>query len=462
MDVRDYLRLVRKRWILIVAFVVGAIALGAVYTLATPKKYEASARMFVALDNGGDTSQLAQGNSFAQARVQSYTQVATSPAVLTPVIKSLHLDMTVKELAGKVSADAPLNKVIINLHVTDGSPERAAQLANAVAAQFATTITALDRPHGGDPIVRLTVTNAADVPSAPISPKTSLNLALALILGLALGVGSAVLLDTLDNTVKTPELLNTLADAPILGVVPLDKNAEVQTIAITADPHGRRAEAYRQMRTNLQFLDVDSPPKIIAVTSAMPGEGKTTTALNLAVALAETGKIVCLIETDLRRPTIASSTGLVGSVGLTSVLVGDVELPDALQKIGTNLTVLTAGPIPPNPSELLVSEHARSIVTRLSAIFDYTILDTAPLLPVADGIEVATQAEAVLLVVRSGKTTREEVQRARESLNQIAGKPVGAVLSMAKRGTSGDGYYYYNSYGPRETPVETTPSAVAR
>jgi capsular exopolysaccharide synthesis family protein len=245
-----------------------------------------------------------------------------------------------------------------------------------------------------------------------------------------------------------------------MGIIPLDKKMAKNPIAFRADPHGLRAESFRQLRTNLQFVHVDSPPKIIAVTSALPGEGKSSTALNLAASLAEAGHKVCLIEADLRRPTLAKTMGLLGAVGFTSVLIGQVSVEDALQNIGTNLVVLTSGPVPPNPTELLASSHAKEIIRTVAVNVDYTIIDTAPLLPVADAAEIAAIAEATLLVVRAGKTTRDQVTRARQSLAKVDEKPVGAVLSMAKlKGSTDYGYYYYSYRPQRRSRVATRSKA---
>ena len=222
-------------------------------------------------------------------------------------------------------------------------------------------------------------------------------------------------------------------------------------ISFRADAHGSRAEGFRQLRTNLQFVDIDKPPKIIAVTSALPKEGKSSTAMNLATALAESGQQVCLIEADLRKPSIAQALGLVGDVGLTSVLIGKTSLDAVLQNAGMNLAVVTSGPIPPNPSELISSEAFRHTLQEAAARADVVIVDTAPLLPVADGAQIAALADATLLVVRAGKTTRDQIRQAVESLGRVDVVPVGAVLSMAQRRRGSDYPYYYAEYRPRPT-----------
>ncbi len=451
MDLRDYIRVLRRGWALILAFVVVGIALGVGLTLATKNVYQATAQVFVASALADTSVDAAQGNTFTQARVQSYISIATSPSVTSPVVKQLKLTITNSDLASKITADAPLNKVLINLHVADHDPAQAARLANAVAAQFKTAVEATDANQGtGKSLVKLTTIQPATVPTAPITPNKVLNLGLGLILGLLVGIGVAVLREVLDNTVKGPEDFAELG-VPVMGHVPFDKRTTRTPIAFRSDLHGARSEAFRQLRTNLQFVDVDNPPRIIAVTSAIPGEGKTTTAINLAAALAEAGSRVCLIEADLRRPSIAKSLGLVADVGFTTVVIGKAPIETVLQNAGRNLAVLTSGPIPPNPSELLLSQHAKQIITEIAAKVDYTIIDTPPLLPVTDGAEIATVADATLLVHRAAKTTRDQVNRSVEALDKVGRRPVGVILNMITRGSGKYDYqygYYYSTYRP--------------
>ncbi|MDT4997767.1 MAG: tyrosine-protein kinase [Pseudonocardiales bacterium] len=457
MELRHYFRLIRKGWPVILAAMVLCTALGLGVTLASKKIYQANVQLFVALTPEA-SSQLAQGNTFVQDRVQSYLEFATAPAVTAPVISSLKLPLKQDKLAGMISADAPQNEVLINLHVQDTDPTRAATVANALAAQYAKYVVATEQTDStGKPIVKLTVIHPATVPGAPIKPDKTINLGLGVLLGLLAGVVIVVLRDVMDNTVKGPRDFEDL-NVPVLGHVPFDKRVAKTPIAFRGDPHGPRSEAYRQLRTNLQFIDVDNPPRVIAVTSALPGEGKTTTAINLAAALAEAGNRVCLVETDLRRPTLARSLGLVGDVGFTTVLIGKTPVESVLQNAGRNLAVLTSGPLPPNPSELLLSEQAKALIASIAEQVDFVILDTPPLLPVADGAEMAIVADATVLVHRAGKTTHDQVQRAVQVLAKVDRHPVGAILNMVTRsGARYGGYeygYYYVDYAAQTPKVK--------
>jgi capsular exopolysaccharide synthesis family protein len=458
MDLRAYLRLLRRGWPVVLALVVLGVAAGVGLTLATTKVYRADVQTIVSASSISSTSDLAQGNSFVEQSVQSYTSIANSPTVTDAVVRERGVKLTASALAAKISADAPLNKVLINLHVTDTDPRHAARLANLVAVKFVTAVQDIAKTDAnGSSVVKISVIHPAVIPTEPIKPNKLLNVGLGLVLGLLIGIGVVVLRDVLDTTVKGPSDFDDVG-VPVLGQVPLDKRTTQTPIAFRGDPHGVRAEAYRQLRTNLQFVNVDDAPRIIAVTSAIPGEGKTTTAMNLAAALAEAGHRVCLIEADLRRPTIASTLGLVAEVGFTTVLIGKASVDDALQSAGRNLQVLTSGPVPPNPSELLISEHARAVILEAATKADYTIIDTAPLLPVADGAEIAAFAQATIVVHRAGKTTREQVERSVAALAKVGEKPVGVVLNMVSRGTGGrnDQYDYYYTYGPAKDASDAT------
>lgn len=454
MELRDFLRIVRKGWPLILALVVLGSAVGVGITLATTTIYQATVQIFVAAATSSDASQLSQGNLFSQAQVQSYISIANAPSVTVPVIREFNLDLTPDQLADQITADAPETKVLINLHVADQNPETAASLANAIAAQF-NVVVAKTAETDGKAVVKLTVIHPATAPISPIKPNKFIDIGLGFLIGLLLGLGLVVLRDRLDNTVKGPNDFEALG-VPVLGYVPLDRRTGKAPIAFRGDLHSARSEAYRQLRTNMQFVDIDNPPRIIAITSPMSADGKSTTAINLAAALAEASFRVCLIEADLRRPSLAKSLGLVGDVGFTTTLIGRAPIESVLQSAGRNFSVLTSGPVPPNPSELLISDNARRLIAEIADRFDYTIIDTAPLLPVTDGAQIAAIADATLIVTRAGKTTKEQVERSVAALEKVGRRPVGVILNMLTRGSGGykNGYgYYQGEYRPDRFPA---------
>jgi capsular exopolysaccharide synthesis family protein len=449
MDLRDYGRTLRKRWMLIVAFLL--IGTGAGYAanqLAVPV-YEAQTQLFVSAESSGATlADANQGGLFTQQRVISYAQIVNTPSVLGPVIATLNLHTTTDALAKEVSATAPLDTVLINVSVDDTSPFRARDIANAVSTEFADQVRILETPaSGGDPPVKLTVVKQADLPLLPVSPRTKVNLALGMLLGLALGVGLAVLRDSLDTSIKRAEDLQRITGAGTLGMIAFDHDAQKSPLVTAIDPTSQRSESFRTLRTNLQFVDIDHPPRTVVITSAVAGEGKSTTACNLAITLAQAGIRVALVESDLRRPKIAEYLGVEGSVGLTSVLIGRATLDDALQTWGrSGLAVLASGPIPPNPSELLGSGHMVALLRQLQQRFDVVIIDAPPLLPVTDAAVLSRICDGAVIVVRYGKTKREQLERTTKALSTVDARILGTVMNMAP--TKGpDAYAYGYGYG---------------
>lgn len=452
MELQDYLRVLRKRWRLIILCTLLALAGAAGATLLTTPVYKAEAQLFVsASSNVSDINSAYQGGSFTLQRVKSYADIVATPPVTQPVIDSLGLKVTPEELAGKIEASNPLDTVLLNIAVSDPDPRLARDIANAVATQFTAVVRQLETPEGDkQPLVKTTVVKAAETPTKPESPRPTLNLALGLLVGLAIGVGAAVLRETLDTTVKSTDEVKELTKGPVLGVVPEDAKADSQPLVGDAShTDSPRVEAYRQVRTNLQFVDVDHPVRTLVVTSAVPAEGKTLTVCNIAVAMAETGRRVVLVEADLRRPRAADYFGLEGAVGLTNVLIGQARVSDLLQQWGRlPLWVLPSGPLPPNPSELLGSHQMGELLKELADEADVIILDAPPLLPVTDAAVLATQCDGALLVARHGHTTRDQLVGAAATLEQVGAHLFGTIVNRVPvKGSGGYGYGYSYGYG---------------
>jgi non-specific protein-tyrosine kinase len=453
LDLSDYLRFLARRWRAIVALSLLGTAVGAFVANATTPQYRATSTLFVSLQDWDDTVKLNQGNTFAQARVRSYAEVVTSPHVTEPVTESLRLDMTPSQLARKITTEVPLETVLLKITVTDTQPSRAARISNAIAHRFAEVIADIERPAGArlSP-VRLSITQPAHRPNAPASPNLVLNLALGLVAGLSLGTGLAVARESLDTSVRSrSDLTRCLAEAggpAVLGSVVLDQRVFRHPVATDDDAFGRRAEDFRRLRTSLRFVDIDAPPKVIAVTSAVPSEGKTSISINLASALAEFGSSVCLIDADLRRPSVANALGLVRDAGLTTVMIGQANAEDVMQSAGS-FSVLASGVLPPNPAEMLGSAQFRTVVRSLADRFDHVVIDTAPTLPVADTPAMASAVDGYLLVARYGKSTRGQLTEAVRALQNVGKTVLGSVLNMVPAKRDSEQYGYGYAYRPR-------------
>lgn len=420
------------------------IAGGISLTLAAT--YTAKTQLFVAIQSSGSVTELQQGNTFSQARVQSYVKTATTPAVLQPAIDSLGLQTTPAQLASKIEASADLNTVLINISAADGSPVQAAAIAQAIADSLIETIDRLEKPsQGGTSPVRLSVITPAIAPTAASAPNTGLNLAAGLLAGLGLGLGTSMLRTTLDTKIRGEADVRRITDAAVLGGVAFDADATKKVLLTQVAPQSPRAESFRQIRTNLQFAHVSHQSKAVLVTSSLPGEGKSTTAINMAIAMAQAGQRVALVDADLRRPMVSEYLGLERDAGLTTVLVGNAALEDLMQPWGQDqLFVLTSGQIPPNPSELLGSKPMKEVIAKLECDFDAVIIDAPPLLPVTDAAVLAQRVGGVVLVIGSHQVKRTDLEKSLSALDMVKADLLGVLLN--KLPSSGPDAYAYTYY----------------
>ena len=446
MELKDYIRILRKRWIVIVALTLaGIISAGAASVLTTPL-YKATTQVFVSTSQGGSASDLNAGSSFTLQRVQSYAQAVGTASVLQPVIKSLGLNVTVGELAKQVEASAPLNTVILNITVTDPDRNSAAAIANAIGETLPEIVDEIEKSdEGGESPVKVSTLQPAVVPLEAASPNNKLNLALGLLVGLALGVGLAVLLEVLDTRIRSIRDIESLTDLTVIGGIAFDPDAAKNPLVVQADPKSPRAESFRTLRTNVQFVMVERRNSFV-VTSSLPGEGKTTTSTNLAITLSQLGSRVLLVDADLRRPKISEYLGIEGAVGLTDVLVGRAEFDDVVQEWGvSNLHVLPAGQVPPNPSELLGSHTMVDLLARFESDYDIVIFDSAPLLPVTDAAILARVTGGAIIVAAAGKTHKNQFQAGLKNLVNVDAPVMGVILTMLP--TKGVDSYGYGQYG---------------
>jgi succinoglycan biosynthesis transport protein ExoP len=305
------------------------------------------------------------------------------------------------------------------------------------------------------------IVDVARVPTGPIEPNIPRNLAFAFILGLTSGVGLAFLQEGLDNTVRTSEQAQMISGLPALGMIPLPartareganpkrlviatSSKEAVELVAQSRPHSQMAESYRALRTSLLLTNLGAPPKVIIVTSALPQEGKTTTSMNTALVLAQKGVRVLLIDADLRRPSIHKILGMGPRSGLSNVLTGSATLQQTITRssILPNLYILPAGTPPPNPAELLASTNMRDVLEELRGQYDHIVVDTPPTLSVTDAVVLSPRADAIVLVIRSGQTTKQALRRSRDILTQVNAKVSGVLLNAVDL-TSPDYYYYY-------------------
>ncbi|MBV9830860.1 MAG: polysaccharide biosynthesis tyrosine autokinase [Marmoricola sp.] len=423
------------------------VALAALITSQMTKQYSSTARVFVST-TASDSADTFQGSQFAQQRVASYADVVSGLELSQRVIDSLGLHMSALDLSKHINASVVPNTVVLKIDVTDPDPSQAQRIDQEVVSQLQTFVKEIETPPGQRlPLLKATVVDTPRLPTSPDSPKPLRNLAIGLVLGLLLGFGLAILREVMDTTVKRIEDVPSLRETPVLSALAFDSDVQRTPLISALPSHAPRAEAFRVLRTNLSFIDVDHASKAFVVTSSVPGEGKSTTAVNAALAMASAGQRVLLVDGDLRRPQVHTMLNLEGSVGLTTALVGQSTLEDVIQThAASGLHVLTAGQLPPNPAELLQSHAMTDLLTRVRGMFDIVVIDTPPLLPVTDAAVMAAQTDGAVVVVRYGKTTKEQLGNAVERLHAVDSEPLGVILNMVPTGRSG-GYGYGYGYG---------------
>lgn len=448
MELFENLRVVAKHWkaVVIVTLLSVTVAWGAAM-LATPQ-YRTHASVFFSVADGSSYNEIAQGSAYSQRQVVSFAELASSTIVLEPVLSELKMEETVGELKKQLSVTIPTDTSIVNISATDPSPERSAELANTVAKELKAASYRLAPKHSnGDAMVQATVTTPAVVPEAQISPRPRINLVIGLGVGLGLGVAFAVLRETMDNRIRTEEDIRQLAGAPVIGQIPYERSSEAapRPLAGSSSASPQATEAFNKLRLNLQFIEFVQNSRVITVVSAVPNEGKTTTAVDLAISMSQSGSRVLLIDGDLRRPSIAQALGLEGSVGLTSTLIGQVDIEHVLQRWGNgSLDVLASGILPPNPTDLLNSAEMKATLSKLRAKYDSIIIDAPPLLPVSDGHILNSYSDGALVVVAAGTTTKNQFTQANQQLGRFDGRVLGVVLNKVQPQNLQDSLYSYS------------------
>lgn len=457
MELKDYWTTIRRRWVVVLLTFMIVLGAAAAYTALSTRLYSSTVTVYVATQTP-DAATAASAGTFASQQMASYAEIAGYTSTAQAVLDVTGDPVAAEDLAEQVETAVSPDTVNLTITVTDEDPVQAQALAAAYGTVVSDRIEGFNTPtERTTSFVTVSVADAAEVDTTPVSPRLVRNLGLGAVVGLLLGIGVAVMRDLLDTSVSSAEDVQQVTDAPILGHIISDGAAAKKEPQAALREPTPWSEAFRVLRTNMQFVEVDNEKRMFVVSSPLPGEGKSTTTVNLAVTLAMAGQRVALVDCDLRRPMLATRLDVDGIVGTTSVLIGQVKLDDALQTLDdSGVQVLASGPIPPNPSELLQSQAMAELIADLRERFDVVLLDAPPLLPVTDSAILATQVDGLLLVARHGKTTHDQLDHALERVSAVGGKVVGVVINMAPSKTAGRsyGYGYGYGYGPQEPGQE--------
>ncbi|MDQ3740253.1 MAG: polysaccharide biosynthesis tyrosine autokinase [Actinomycetota bacterium] len=481
-------RVLRRRvWLIVICIAVVA-ASAAAGSLRQQEQYTASASLLFR-DPAFDRTLF--GSSYFPATPDPAREAATNVELVSlNTVAARTADVlrtyTAAEISDKVVVEAKGQSDVVQTKATDPSPERAARIANVFAEQFIAFRREADRSkvreaqrlvdqqlrsltpeeresENGESLrqraeqLRILASlqtgnaelvQAASPPGSPSSPATNRNILMGGLLGLLVGVGLALLLDRLDRRISDITELEPLYGVPLVGAIP-DSRALRSSPSAELSPH--EAEAFRMLRTTLRYFNVDRSVRSLLVTSSAAQDGKTTVAWHLARTAAMSADTrVLIVETDLRRPTLASKYGLNPTPGLSELLTRDITLDDVLQHVplagNAQLDVITAGAWPPNPSELVESARMRAVLDQLKSIYDLVVVDTAPTSVVADGIPLMSQVNGVLIVTRVGSTTRDAAMTMRRQLEAVNAPVLGVIANRVKVRGSAYSYGYGGDY----------------
>lgn len=450
MELSDYLRGLRRHWLAVVLMTLVGVGAGYAWTLLQTPVYVAGASGYVVSKQSADVGTSTIGDNLARSRVQSYLDIAGWRSVAQNAIDELDLETTPEALVTRVTVENPDDTVIMRITAEGPSPEEARDIAEAWIRAMKIEIDAIegDGTEGSAPVTVIPG-DSASLPSTPAFPDVQTALIVGGILGLGFGVAFAMVRTASDRRIRAAEDVENKTGVAVVGTIPVAPGLDGEHRLVDMSPGGKGntfavTEAFRALRTNLQFMDVDHPPRTIVVTSPLPGDGKSTVACNLALTLAAAGRMVVLVDGDLRRSMVAKTMDLPGGAGLSDVLAGRATLAEVLQRTprSDNLLVLAAGSVPPNPSEVLGSERMHGLIGDL-AKHATVIIDAPPLLPVTDGAVLTHQADGALVVVSLGKTTFDLLEKALDTLRKARGRALGIVLNKAPlRGVDANQYSY--------------------
>ena len=432
MTPREYIDIVRERWRHIAAGLLLGLLGAVAVTLLMPRQYQAPVTVIVAVQPDADAQAGATDEEISAQRLSTYVELMRSRRLADGVVEELRLPVAPEDLAERISVTTTPDSALLTATVTDGSPDQAVRVANAVADRFISDVAEIEQPADRNrrPPVAAKVFEAAAAPAELVAPRPVPYLLTGLLLGLVAGLGAALLRHALDFRIRTRRQMEDLLGVPVLGTIGRDPKIPSSPLVMYGAPHTPLAEAFRQLRTNVSFLDVDREHKVVLVTSATANEGRSTTVCNLGLAMAEAGSRVLILDADLRGPSIARILGVDDAVGLTDVLVNRIPVERAIRPMGPTLDVLPSGPLPPNPSELLGSNRMVNLLGLLRKLYDVVLIDSAPLLPVTDAAVLAPRVDGVLVVVRHGRTVVQDVQAAKDAVDAVSGRVVGSVLTM--------------------------------
>lgn len=450
----------RKFWVLVVGLAfLGGVA-GYLISSTIDPQFQSRASLYFSLNQGTSGSDLNQGSTYTQNQMLSFARIATSSKVLEQVIDDLEMDLTPRELARSISVTIPQDTAVLDVTATSTDADRAAAIADSVSANLADVVQEVSAASGeGGETITAWVVDDAVPPAVQSSPNKPRDAVLAAAIGFLAGVLIAFIATASDTRVRNEAAVARVTDAPVLGVVRRAKRGVDPGLIVAREAHSTVAEDMRRIQSALAFTAIDAKSRRLLITSSSPAEGKSTFATNLALTFAESGDRSLVVDADLRRPRVADLFGIDGSVGLTTMLVGDVALEDAAVRWSeTGPDVLTAGKLPPSPAAVLTSQAFRKSLDHAAQSYDVVVVDSPPVLTVADSNLLAPLVDGVVIVVDASKTRRPQLALTLRSIESAGGRVLGIVLNKVK--ASKHRLTYYDEATPSVQSRRRRPATV--
>jgi len=465
MDLREIIHIFSVRWWVIAIFmVVSILVTGFVTFTVLDPVYRAETSLFVGRESDKIASLDLGEFNLNKSLVSDYRQLILSRLVTKEVIEELGLDMSVETFQKKVEVTTIQDSRLFKISFESTDPQLAMDVANSLAEVL------VEKAQDIIQVKNVRIVDVAELPQNPIKPNKRQNIVIAAILGAFIGAGVVLLLEYLDYTIKNANdvekhlKLNTIGEIPqfegekrgknkglLSGKIQSsrkkrDKNTISPVLITITDPKAPASEAYRSLRTNIGYSGIDKQVKLIVITSSGMAEGKSTTAANLAISLAQSGKKVLLMEGDLRKPRVHRYFSLSNDIGITDVVVKNLKIEEAIKRFkdNENLSIICSGSLPPNPTEILESKKLADLLHQLKEEFDLVLIDTPPVGQLTDGAVLASIADGVILVAASGESNIDMVKRSKAALMQVNANIIGVVLTKINKATSGSYYKYYN------------------
>jgi polysaccharide biosynthesis transport protein len=416
----------------VVAGILAGLVVATVTSLTTVRTYVSSVELFVSASQAPDAPSAYQGGLFSQQRVASYARILTGSQLAQTVVDDLKLPLTAREVASKVTATPLPETVVLDVQVTDTSPERAQRIADSLARHFTSQVADLEKPESsGAAPVRVTTIQAANFNPNPVAPDIRSDLLRGAAVGLLVGLGMALLRDRLDRSVRTNDDVLAATGMPPIARVLVEPRAKRHVTAAVSGP-SRIAQACQTLQLAVQAARNSRTGQVVVVNSALPGEGKSVVSIGLALALARAGRRVVLVDANLLRPRVTRYLGLEeDQLGLTNILAGGAQIADVTQAWGSaDFTVIPAGPLPGNSADLLASDRMRTLLDALRDAYDFVVVDAAALLAVDDAAAVTLLADSCILVSRYGRTTRDQLAESADAVARANCRLLGVVLNQ--------------------------------